>query len=275
MYLLLRLLMSFCFAEQVFFDDMVVDMSEQPKGASLLHVELWEDGILPIRFESYLPKEKRELFMQACNEWAQVANIKCVEGYYKNRIIDVTTYLPGCWATWGMGTHYGVLSRQINLEEKCWSKRVVLHELGHTLGLIHEHQRPDRDSYIEIKYENMKSSLFDTLKIINYDLQEIELSTPYDYFSIMHYHSHSGSKDAVEPVIVPKTDDFFVQIYMGWVERLSKLDGQIVSRLYGAPKKEEKIFSAFTLGSSTTQVWESSTVKPNLGSQVFKPGLFQ
>lgn len=37
------------------------------------------------------------------------------------------------------------------------SRYTVIHELFHALGLHHEHNRMDRDDYVTIHYENMKS----------------------------------------------------------------------------------------------------------------------
>lgn len=63
---------------------------------------------------------------------------------------------------------------------------MYLHELGHVLGLIHEHVRPDRDQYIELNLEGVKREALeffdneDDEDIITYD-------TPYDLQSVMHY----------------------------------------------------------------------------------------
>ena len=35
-------------------------------------------------------------------------------------------------------------------------QNTVLHELCHILGMEHEHQRPDRDDYVEINWTNIK-----------------------------------------------------------------------------------------------------------------------
>ncbi len=54
---------------------------------------------------------------------------------------------------------------------------VVMHEIGHSVGFKHEHQRPDRGAYI-----NVKSSEY------NYAIgEDYTIYTPYDVHSIMHY----------------------------------------------------------------------------------------
>jgi hypothetical protein len=54
------------------------------------------------------------------------------------------------------------------------------------LGFHHEHARWDRDAYVTIHYENIKtgrSSDYDWIPKTNW----LVTSTPYDYYSIMHY----------------------------------------------------------------------------------------
>src|SRR6202049_3825373 len=60
----------------------------------------------------------------------------------------------------------------------------ILHELGHTVGLWHEQSRPDRDTYVNVLYQNIiKGSRF------NFDqvLDNSQTFGPYDYASVMHY----------------------------------------------------------------------------------------
>ena len=42
----------------------------------------------------------------------------------------------------------------------CELTGVVMHEMFHALGRWHEHSRPDRDLYIRISYENIRSGQF-------------------------------------------------------------------------------------------------------------------
>ena len=48
--------------------------------------------------------------------------------------------------------------QDISLVDDCLSKDVIVHELMHAIGFGHEHQRPDRDSYIKINYDNISPS---------------------------------------------------------------------------------------------------------------------
>ncbi|KAG5343238.1 MEP1A protein, partial [Acromyrmex heyeri] len=78
-----------------------------------------------------------------------------------------------------------------------------IHEILHTLGVYHEHMRPDRDEYINIIWENMRKEdefnfeLLNNSIVTNYGLL-------YDYDSTMHYSMIAFSTNRSLPTIIPK-----------------------------------------------------------------------
>ncbi|KAJ7375641.1 hypothetical protein OS493_039907 [Desmophyllum pertusum] len=68
---------------------------------------------------------------------------------------------------WNGGQH-------LNLAKGCWGKGVVIHEIAHAIGFLHEQDRPDRDK-LETRVRSAQGCLAE------YDTS----GTPYDYLSIM------------------------------------------------------------------------------------------
>uniref|UniRef100_A0A182JSL0 Metalloendopeptidase n=1 Tax=Anopheles christyi TaxID=43041 RepID=A0A182JSL0_9DIPT len=98
----------------------------------------------------------------------------------------------GCWSDVGRGVERTV----VNLQPGCANSLTTpVHELMHTLGFYHEHNRLDRDRYVTILYENM---LPDESLRSNFDLVDASNTTtynvPYDLGSIMHYRKDAFSK---------------------------------------------------------------------------------
>ena len=69
--------------------------------------------------------------------------------------VDIIPGNGGCYAYspyWDGGGR-----REIGLEQSwCVSQYVVVHELLHTLGVRHEQQRPDRDDYVTVHWDNIQ-----------------------------------------------------------------------------------------------------------------------
>uniref|UniRef100_A0A182QJT4 Metalloendopeptidase n=1 Tax=Anopheles farauti TaxID=69004 RepID=A0A182QJT4_9DIPT len=98
----------------------------------------------------------------------------------------------GCWGDVGRGVERTV----VNLQPGCANSLTTpVHELMHSLGFYHEHNRLDRDRYVKILYDNMLS---DESLQSNFDLVDpgntTTFNVPYDLGSIMHYRRDAFSK---------------------------------------------------------------------------------
>ena len=71
----------------------------------------------------------------------------------------------------------------VKLGRDCVDMNTVVHELGHTVCMAHEHRRHDRDKYITLTAESDKND--PNNKKAKWD--HTTLGLMYDYESVMHY----------------------------------------------------------------------------------------
>lgn len=73
-----------------------------------------------------------------------------------------------------------------------FDQRAILHELGHKIGLEHEHQRPDRDMFITIDWAKVDPEYASQFTYLKPDLYDYT-NYAYDYDSVMHYGEEDTS----------------------------------------------------------------------------------
>ncbi|GFT49585.1 zinc metalloproteinase nas-8 [Nephila pilipes] len=109
----------------------------------------------------------------------------------------------------------------------CLTEGTILHEMSHSIGFIHEHNRPDRDQYLRILTENIPADW-----LSQYDKassEDIKLLGKYDYYSVMHY-----------PIPAPKTGKPSFQVLqknidlkkIGQRDGLTDTDKEKIRKLY-------------------------------------------
>jgi hypothetical protein len=106
----------------------------------------------------------------------------------------------------------------------------IMHEIGHCFGLLHEHQRPDRDQFVEIIFPNIVTGKLDQFEII----ASGQMFGPYNCDSIMHY-SETGFGIVVNGVQQQtiKIKDTVACASIGQHDHLSRGDVATVHAMYG------------------------------------------
>ena len=91
------------------------------------------------------------------------------------------------------------------MKEGFCDERDIYHELLHTIGLLHEHRRDDRDEYVKFNPNNLinpSKTVLKNFRVIPNDRID-KLGLEYNLKSIMHYRHDQGAKEGtstLEPV---------------------------------------------------------------------------
>jgi len=75
----------------------------------------------------------------------------------------------------------------LNLQSpRCTYPGIILHELMHAIGFVHQHMSYNRDDFVKIKWNNIDVN--QTKNFVKFsDAVVSDFGVGYDYASIMHY----------------------------------------------------------------------------------------
>lgn len=211
-------------------DKLAGKKSAGPDAAFDGKVTLWTGGLVPYAFDEKVTAEHRRAFRDAAADWATFAALTFVERTTQpNYILVVDSPNEGGYSAVGMIGG----AQELGIGANSWNRGTLCHELGHALGLIHEHQRSDREDYVESFPENVIPGLeanFITLpNTIN--------GSSYDFLSCMHYSRYSfsidpGNLETLRPL--PAYAQFTNVMGEYFLRVLSRSDRDAMAAAYGA-----------------------------------------
>jgi hypothetical protein len=194
---------------------------------------LWPCGIVPYQFDSSVPAGAQAQFIQAASLWESVADVHFVDvatlpslpaEYIEVFFINSPEYETN--VAW-VGDIGGPVQ---NVELDFSSLFVTVHELGHVLGLIHEHQRPDRNQYLTVSTD--PADFASGVRLSNFNaISGAAVLTVYDWDSIMHYRKDEGAAPGHQ-ILTPLLQFMQFQNAMGQRTHISVLDAAGLSLLY-------------------------------------------
>ncbi|WP_127754799.1 M12 family metallopeptidase [Devosia sp. 1566] len=162
-------------------DNLKTALEEEPgdRAAIAPNTRAWPTNTIAYQFDASITSaDLKNTFEVAVAEWNAVAAVKFVprdrQGVYL-RVRDADGDDWKCSAQVGYKPDYG---GHMNLNPPC-TLGTILHEMLHVAGIMHEHQRSDRDLYLKMIPGATEGN--------NFGIRSIGWSTPYDMCSIMLY----------------------------------------------------------------------------------------
>lgn len=206
------------------------------------HRRWWPGGIVPFEFARDLTDEDRAAIREVMRAWSELAPVRFVARDGESRFVRIRER--------GFAEEYKAGRSVIGRRRCSHSVRVasaglshvVFHELGHAIGLLHEHQRPDRDDFVVVRPEREPAARS------NLRVRSGRTVGPYDPGSVMHYdmfgrrelrlprrvRSVTSTPDVVGSVVMLLGEDGTLELRAGDTATL------------GDPFRKERIGAAWT-----------------------------
>ncbi len=202
---------------------------------------LWDDGIVYYDFDDTVSHFVQFAIHSAMDEYKQHTCLKFVRRRPTSTgitqfILFQSFYYKGCVSN-SIGKAIGY-QQTINLASPgCDTHRTAVHEIGHAIGFWHEQSRPDRNNYLTIDWDNIKTgkaSQFELRHEVDYQGEK------YDYASIMHYNNMAFSGNGDYTLSIKNVTRFIENGIpnIGRQPNLSAGDIRLVNKLYKCYKPQ-------------------------------------
>lgn len=224
----------------------------QPQGTGITaRSQLWPGGVIPYAIDGGIPGAQKQDILDAIAHWEAHTSIDFVERtsaapqslLFARR--DGGLEAGSCLANIGASTE-----SEVWLGAGCGFGEIV-HAIGHSVGMYHEHQRHDRDEHVEVIEGNVREGFLHAFDRLPRDLSV----QGYGYDSVMHDSARAFLRpDAPEGavtirVLAPGRD-------IGASAGLSVGDIATVEAMYDADRPYFSNAAVLGSGVSRTFTWE-------------------
>lgn len=150
---------------------------------------LWADATIPYELVNPSANERWAAAVQvAMCDWMAKSEMAFVRRSSEANYLRVVLVSDRCHAGGVGNERKGVQTMECQRQDPTtWS--VYAHELAHTIGFAHEHQRPDRNEYVQVDEERAKKDPYDILGPPTW-----KVFGNYDCESVSHYQPDAALK---------------------------------------------------------------------------------
>lgn len=180
---------------EVVIDDMVIDRSNFELYG--IHGRRWPNNHIIYSFDNGVTEDNQSRFRDAVLFWEVHSGLTFTERpNAADRILVEDSNENSSY----LGFKGGVQK----LKMFNWGRQMtIVHELGHAIGFIHEHQRPDRDSHVCINWDNIDDENHPQFQTVS----GADTRTLYSAKSFMHYSATAFSnngQNTIDPCGAPR-----------------------------------------------------------------------
>ncbi|CAJ0605106.1 unnamed protein product [Cylicocyclus nassatus] len=127
------------------------------KGLAIFSSEprIWPGAVVPYELVPYLNDTQRGHVRYAINAFQKNTCIKFRKRTERDMYYLLITAIPKKWCYSVIGrdisshpTNEGKFISDLNMDPDCFNRPAMIHELMHSIGFYHEHQREDRDPLV-------------------------------------------------------------------------------------------------------------------------------
>jgi hypothetical protein len=198
-----------------------------------IQTNFWPSGIVPFEFDGNVTTTNQTAMINAMAVLEGVANVdfqQCAGNNCSGNYAHVQSSTVN-------SSPVGMSGGQQVINIVSWGTQfIIVHELLHCLGFWHEHQRPDRDNFVQINCGNVQGGCNGSTFSVNFPI--VSAATAYGYYdfdSVMHYGQCTFAANTCPPnvtitVLPPNNAQW--QGAIGQRTHLSALDQATVSFIY-------------------------------------------